>query len=573
MDPNIKDKSEARLPEAMRNIPDIPVLIVGGGPVGLSTSILLSHHGIRSLLVEQHPGTSVYAKARFINARTMEIFRQLGIEQAIRDIEIPHARNFILARSLAGEELLRKPLEEGLSEYVREWALTWGCTSSQEIIERVLLAQARWLEPAQIRFNTQLASFEQREEDILATLVHRRSGRVQHVRARYLIGADGAHSTVREALGIRMQGKPVLAYRVNIQFDADLSPWVGDREINMCYITNPDAVGNLYYYGGNRWKYQVFYYPDRGQRSEDFTPERCLQLIRMAVGAPELKVELHEIMPWNDAALVAERFYDRRAFLAGDAEHLMSPTGGFGMNVGIQDVHNLAWKLAAVLNGWADPALLASYETERLPVSRVMVEQMASNLDSVPGAPGAGGADSTFSLPPVQPMLGSQMHNLVFGITYDSPVIVPDGTAPEKFANPVNDYAPSARPGSRAPHVWLERAGEYISTLDLFGSDFVLLAGARGSGWCEATKSVSGSQGVPVQAFQIGPQGDLGDPDHAWVRTYGVEEDGAVLVRPDGYVAWRCAALKEEPTLEIETALQTALAKQTIQQRHVTHLI
>ena len=565
-------QTETRSVDTNRKIPaKIPVLIVGGGPIGLSASIMLSYHGIRSLLVEQHPGTSIYPKARSINARSMEIFRQLGIEPAIRDIEIHQGYSFILARSLAGEELLRIPLKGAMPESVREWSPTWGCHSSQEVIEPALLMQARRLAQAQIRFSTQLTSFEQRDEDILAILVHRPSGRVQKVCAQYVIGADGAHSTVREALGIRMLGKPALASMINIHFTADLSKWVGDREISICYVKNPEVVGNLYYYGGKRWKYQTFYYPERGQRPEDFTPERCLQLIRAAVGVPGLEVELREIMPWTPAEQVAERIHQQHIFLAGDAAHLMSPTGGFGMNSGIQDVHNLAWKLAAVLNGWAAPALLESYETERLPVARVLVEQMAHNLDAVPGAPGANDTDSRSSLAQKQAKLGNMFgeHNLVFGTTYYSEEIVPDGTDAVTVANPVTDYVPSARPGSRAPHFWLERDGERISTLDLFGHEFVVLTGNKGQAWCEAAKSVSGMLGVPLNAYRVGPNGELVDSNHAWATSYGVDEDGVVLVRPDGYVAWRCASMKAEPTLEIEMALQTALAIQNIQQQAV----
>ncbi len=564
-------QSETLPTDTNRRIPtDSPVLIVGGGPIGLSASMMLSYHGIRSLLLEQHPGTSIYPKARLLNARTMEIFRQLGIEQSLHEIAIPHSRNAIWATSLAGEELFRSPIEKVIPEAVRKWSPTWGIMSSQEIIEPVLMEQARRLAPAQIRFNMQLASFEQFDEYVLATLVHRPSGRVKRVRARYLIGADGAHSTVRETLGIHMFGKPILAYRVNILFRADLSPWVGDREISMCAITNPEAPGNLYHYGGNQWKFNAFYHPDRGQIPEDFTPERCLQLIRTAVGVPELAVELGEIMPFNDAAVVAEHFYDRRVFLAGDSTHLMSPAGGFGMNVGIQDVHNLVWKLAAVLNGGAAPALLSSYETERLPISRVMTEQMAHNLAYYPGAPRIAGSDSASSRTPAQNHWGlreqSRDHYLVFGATYESTVIVPDGTAPITVTNPVSDYVPSARPGSRAPHVWLERDGERISTLDLFGRQFVVLTGNKGQAWCEAVKSVSGMLGVPVFAFRVGKKGEVADPYHAWATTYGVDEDGAVLVRPDGHVAWRCASIKAEPIVEIEMALQTALAIQNIQQ-------
>ncbi len=210
MDAQFQDRTAKSMESDQEGSADIPVLIVGGGPIGLSMSLLLSKHGIRSMLVEQHPGTSTYPKARLLKTRAMEIFRQLGIEQAIRAVAIPSNHNLIFARSLAGEELHRRPLETVLPEFVRNWSPTSGCTSTQDVVEPVLLEHARRNDQAQIRFDMQLASFEQRDEQVLATLVHRPSGRVQHVRAQYLIGADGSHSTVREALGIHMLGQPVL---------------------------------------------------------------------------------------------------------------------------------------------------------------------------------------------------------------------------------------------------------------------------------------------------------------------------------------------------------------------------
>jgi len=148
-----------------------------------------------------------------------------------------------------------------------------------------------------------------------------------------------------------------LTHSINILFRADLASFVGEREINLCFITNPDAVGLLLYNGADRWRFTAFYFPERGERADDYTAERCLQVVRAAVGVPDLRVELDGTFPWSDAALVAERFCDRRTFLVGDAEHLMAPAGGFGMSVGIQDAHNLAWKLAAVLQGWGGASL------------------------------------------------------------------------------------------------------------------------------------------------------------------------------------------------------------------------
>jgi putative polyketide hydroxylase len=546
--------------------PEIPVLIVGGGPIGLTTSLLLSHHGIRSLLVEQHPGTSIYPKARFIKARTMEIFRQLGIEQAIREVAIPHARNAIWARCLAGEELLRRPIETAIPDSDHDWSPTWGCTSTQDVIEPVLLEHARRCARAQVRFNTQLASFEQREDHVLATLVHRLSGRVISVRAQYLVGADGSHSPTREALGIRMLGQPILAYRVHILFRGELSPWVGDREINMGFIVNPEAAGLLLYNGGDRWLFTFFYHPDRGQRPEDFTPERCRQIIRTAIGVPELAVELGEITPWCDSALVAERFYDRRVFLAGDATHVMSPAGGFAMNVGVADAHNLAWKLAAVLKGWAAPALLDSYQAERAPISRRMTEQMAINLGVFSSTADAAGSNSASSRPAAQLPLTRpghfREHGLVFGHTYDSAIIVPDGTAPVQVEDPVTDYVPNARPGSRAPHIWLERGGTQISTLDLFGSGLVVLAGGAGRDWGVAAREFAEKQGIPLAAYTIGAQGDFCCADHLRKATYGIEDDGAVLVRPDGYVAWRSPSGNSDMQRQMNRAIRLAIGKQ-----------
>ncbi len=562
-------KKEIAVPLPKANGDDsgkIPVLIVGAGPVGLSTSLLLSYHGIRSLLVEQHPGTTVYPKARLINARTMEIFRQLGLEQAVRTIAIPHTHDLILTTSLAAKETVRFPAETVNPEPVKEWSPTWGCTITQEVLEPVLLAKARQSKLAHFQFSTQLVSFTQFDDGVQATLLHRPSGRVRQVCARYLIGADGSHSTVRDTLGIRMVGEPVLKYYVNILFRADLSPWTRDREINIASITNPQAPGLLLFNGADRWRFSTFYYPEKGQRPEDFTPDYCKQLIRVAIGVPELAVELDDIKPWNDAALVAEHFSDRRVFLAGDSTHLMSPMGGFGMNVGIQDAHNLAWKLAAVIANDGAPALLDTYETEREPVSRAIVEQMARNSQTMQKVVMGSGNSTPTSTPaqtqPGRPELGRE-HGLVFGAIYDSTAIVADGASPVQLPDPVHNYLPSARPGSRAPHVWLERQGQRISTVDLFGHQFILLAGGRGQAWCEAARSLSESLHVPIKAYTIGSGAEIADPGNNWAVTYGIDQDGAVLIRPDGYVAWRSASAQEKPKEAIEMALKLVLSRQS----------
>jgi 2-polyprenyl-6-methoxyphenol hydroxylase-like FAD-dependent oxidoreductase len=538
---------------------EVPVLIAGGGPVGLSAAILLAHQGVTSLLVEQHAGTSIYPKARFINARTMEIFRQVGVERPMREVALSDSRNVLWAKSLTGEVTMSRPIETMIPEAVRDFTPTPGCTSPQDAFEPVLLAHAQrgLATAADVRFRAELVGLEQRApEQAVASVLDRQTGKTHEVRARYVIGADGAHSRVREILGIQMHGLPVLTHSVTILFRADLSRWTAGRSVNVFFITNPDAAGLLLPNGGNRWRFTAFYYPEKGEKPEDFTPERCLRLVRTAVGLPDVPIELGQTWAWSDGVLVADRFGEGSAFLVGDAEHLMPPAGGFGMSVGIQSAHNLAWKLAAVLKGWAGPALLSTYQAERAPITQKVADQMMKNSAAArrkdepkPGAP-SGPA-------PGKPEFFRE-HGLVFGATYESSAIVPDGTPAVPLENPTTDYVPNARPGSRAPHVWVEHGGETISTLDVFGSGMVVLAGSAGGAWCDAAREIA-ARGLPIRGFRVGCDADLVERDGAWEKTYGVERDGAVLVRPDGHVAWRCPTSMVQPKGELESVLRRVL--------------
>jgi putative polyketide hydroxylase len=262
------------------------------------------------------------------------------------------------------------------------------------------------------------------------------------------------------------------------------------------------------------------------------------------VGIPDLAVTIRSVLPWVIGQEVAEQFRIGRVFLAGDAAHVIPQTGGEGMNVGIHDVHNLAWKLAAVLSGWAGPSLLDSYEAERLPAARFVGERALLNA-AQPGRP------ESFS-----------NEGQVLGIAYQSAAVVPDGTASPEVADPVADYIPTARPGHRAPHVWLERAGKRMSSLDLFDTTFVLLAGPANRGWCRAAQALAGDLGVPLRAHVVGEGGDLDDPARAWAQAYDVEPDGAVLVRPDGYVAWRNRSGSRGAEESFNVGLRRVLARE-----------
>lgn len=544
------------------NTIEIPVLIVGGGPVGLYTSILLSHHGIPSMLVERHTSTSLYPKARLINTRTMEIFRQCGLEQTLREISLPpeETRHAIWARTLMGEELQRRTFDTITPDLSEGASPTFGSTTSQEVLEPVLLRHAQQFNLGQVRFGTELTTFVQHGSGITATLLDREKDEQVQVRAQYLVGADGAHSRVREVLGIPMIGPGEMGHTMNILFQADLSSRVAGRSINLAFIQHPDAPGVLLTSDGvHRWVFQAFYSPAAGQLAEDFTPERCVALVRMAVGMPELPVELLRAAPWCSAARVAARFREGRVLLAGDAAHEMTPAGGFGMNIGIQDAHNLAWKLAAVLREWARPALLESYEREREPVDRWITEQTLHNLASIRRIGSEEASADTSMYEGRQEFFHEQ--GMIFAGSYESAAVLPDGTDLPEVANPVSDYVPSAHPGCRAPHVWLSRADQRLSTLDLFGTSFVLLAGQTGTAWCQAATEVAHARRLPLYVFTVGTQGDLIDPGGSWAIIYGVEQDGAVLVRPDGHVAWRTGSSAPNPAQKLQEVLARVLGE------------
>jgi 2-polyprenyl-6-methoxyphenol hydroxylase-like FAD-dependent oxidoreductase len=526
---------------------DVPVLVVGGGPVGLTASILLSQHGVRSLLVERHPGTSIHPKSRAINARTMEVYRQCGVERAIRDAGLPpeRARYIIWTRTLAGEELERRVPWRATSDS-QSASPVRTCICAQDDLEPVLRDFAERMGPGELRFSTELQGFEADADGVTATLADRRDGAVSRVRARYVIAADGAQSQVRTALGIRMLGRDAVYDSVNVLFRADLTPWTRERPAALYFVEHPAVTGTFLTINGvDRWGFLANGLAGSGLLPAELTPERCVSLIRTAAGVPDLAVEILGIVPWTAAARVAERYREGRVFLAGDAAHEMPPTGGFGLNTGVQDAHNLAWKLAAVLHRRAAPRLLDTYDAERRPVGCTVTEQSFANAVSM----GRLGRQPGFARPEY---LNEQ--GMIFGAAYGSTAVVPDGSAPPAPANPVTDYIPSARPGRRAPHVWLARDGARVSTIDLFGPRFVLLAGPKGESWRHAGHALGT---LPLDVYVI--DGDLGDPGGAWCTAYGVDPAGAVLVRPDGYVGWRSATAAAHPDDALRDAVTAIL--------------
>jgi 2-polyprenyl-6-methoxyphenol hydroxylase-like FAD-dependent oxidoreductase len=534
---------------------DIPVLISGGGPVGLMASLLLSQHGVRSLLVERHPSTAITPKARGINARTMELFRQCGIDDAVREAGLQEGRMGLIVwtETLAGTEIERRVPGRATSKNMAMTPVK-NCLCAQDDLEPVIRRFAEAAGPGTLRFNTELTSFSQKPGGgVTGLLTDRATGAETPFTARYLIACEGAQSRVRRALAVKMVGEEKVYDSVNILCHADLTQWVEHRPAALYFVELDDLRATfLTINGRDRWGFLIHGPKQYGWKPQDFTPEFCAELIRKGAGLPDLDVTVLGVSPWEASAIVADRYRVGDVFLAGDAAHEMPPTGGFGLNTGVQDVQNLTWKIAAVLRGKADDALLDSYHAERQPYCTIVTENALANALSM------GRTARQSNVLPRREFLNEQ--GLIFGARYDSTAIVPDGTPPVIVDDPVTEYIPSARPGGRAPHVRLQRGHEQISTIDLFGSHFVLLAGSDGDAWRKAAQSI-GTSWPPLHAYIVGKNGDLSDPDGNWHEAYGVGADGAVLVRPDGYVAWRSRSGASNPLQALRTAIDSLLGR------------
>ncbi|MGW7493020.1 FAD-dependent oxidoreductase [Streptomyces luteogriseus] len=536
----------------------VPVLIVGGSLVGLSTSLFLGRLGVPHVLVERHAGTSIHPRGRGNNVRTMELFRVAGVENGIKDAAATLAVNhgILQAPTLVGDagEWLFRDIDPG-GGLARFSPSAW-CLCSQNDLEPVLLDHAH-AHGGDLRFSTELMSFDSDPTGVTAVVKSRETGEHTTIRADYLVAADGPRSPVREQLGITQSGPGDLFHNVSLTFRSRrLADVVGDRHFIVCYLTNPEADGALLPVDNREnWVFHAPWHPENGESLEEFTDERCVEHIRRAVGVADLDVEITGKAPWHAAQRVARSYRSGRVFLAGDSAHEMSPTGAFGSNTGIQDAHNLAWKLAAVVDGWAGEGLLDTYDAERRPVAEATSARAAARSaeHSHPGfapPPGAGGGG---------PQKG--ILNVALGYRYPQGAVV--------GADPAVPVVPerldlSGEPGSRAPHLWVRRGDERLSTLDLYERSLVLLSdAAEPNEWHEAAVRLADKLSLPLRSYRVGAgaHADLVPEDDAdWAERHGTGPGGAVLVRPDGFVAWRARGREADAEAVLHQVLRTALA-------------
>jgi 2-polyprenyl-6-methoxyphenol hydroxylase-like FAD-dependent oxidoreductase len=539
-----------------RGEPEFPVVIAGGGLVGLSTAMFLAHHGVGSLVVERLRGGSPLPRAAHFHVRTLELFRAAGIhDEVVRQSErefLPEGA-IISMDSLAGRKLadiipsLNVGVDDALSPCRRLFVTQPG-------LEPILRRHAE-RSGARVEEGLDVVDVEQDADGVTVVVRDTDSGTTQTRSARYLVSADGAHSTVRDRLGIPVDGRGAFSNSITIYFTADLWAQMGGKALSVIYINNPVFGGFFRLAKDCQSGFLAVNTvgdpdsdPDVANAARDTSEARLIELVRAGTGVPDLDVRIDGVARWRATTDVAQRFHDGRVFLAGDAAHLMPPNGGFGGNTGIADAYDIAWKLALVIKGVASPELLSTYDTERRPVGTFTVEQAYSRYVTRT-ATYLGATDYQ----PIAPDLEIEL-----GYIYRSATIVPDDV---DDGNDHDDPRQThGRPGSRAPHLWVELDRRRLSTLDLFGRGFVLLAAQEGADWCDAArKAASPHDGLDLAAYCVGCD-DLRVPGASFADAYGISDSGAVLVRPDGFVTWRATSMTGDPSATVAAALGVALA-------------
>lgn len=564
-------------------VQEVPVLIVGGGPAGLTTALELARRGVDGLLVERRGFTNHYPRAHLLNVRTMETFHDVGVADRIYAQSPPEDQWHRVAwyTSLAGPT----PLHGLKIGHVHAWG---GGTDLERYrlasprpfanlpqirLDRILWEQADQAWPGRIRGHSELVALEYDDSGATATIRDTQEDRTYQIRARYVVAADGGR-TCTELLDVQMVGPRALLDLVNIYFSADLSAYA-DEEALITYIINPEGQGSfsgaLLGLGPGPWGARcrewsmtmAFRIGDPAGEDHASLVER----VRRTLGIPHLEIDVHAVSHWQFEGVVADRFRVGPVLIVGDAAHRHPPTGGLGLNTAIGDVSNLAWKLAAVVTGVADDALLDTYESERKPVAARNVEHSLRNAGRHgPIAAAVGlqaGMDDAEGWRQIGIWAGdtpegerrralateavaanaedySQL-NIEAGFAYEFGAVIPDGTPPPPHHESATIFEPSARPGHHLPHCWLRRDGAQVSTVDLVAKDgFTLFVGDAGADeWKAAAAAAAESTGFPMTVVHVGRGGDLHDIDARWAEASATSPDGALLVRPDRHVAWR----------------------------------
>lgn len=559
---------------------DTSVLIVGAGPTGLTAGILLSRLGIPYRIIERRPGPQRAPAAHVVNARSFEIWRQAGADMdailgAAKDPR--DAGSVYWVTRLGGELLGRLPFERQGGE-VLAFTPTPLRNLSQHRLEPLLAQALPYGNDATLFYQHQWEAAEQDDYGVTTHVRDLGSGEAYAVRSRYLIAADGAGSPVRKSLGIQPIGPDRIQGFIMIHFEADLRPLVAHCPGVLYWVADPSCAGTFVAHDIDReWVFMQAWDPEH-ESIERYDPARCEAIVRRALVRDDVRLTIRTVSPWMMTSQTAERYRDRRIFLAGDSAHRFPPTGGLGLNTGVQDAHNLVWKIAAVEQGWAAAPLLETYEQERQPIARYNAEQSlrnAARLFEVPQAMGTNDepvrAQQRFAAMLADPARRREvgaaidtqaehfdMLGLQLGYAYAAGALVGDDGPRPTPENPVREFVPSSHAGARLPHGWIEADGRRVSTLDLIALDgLTMLVGPTGTAWIEAARDLT----VPIRSLRIGV--DVVDSDDWWTSVAQMRPDGALLVRPDQHVAFRCRGAAADAATLLHRTVRSVLQMPT----------
>ena len=594
--PNFDDgQAETELPGGAV---ETDVLIVGSGPAGGAAALCLATLGIDNIVITKYRWTANTPRAHITNQRTMEVFRDLGIEDQVLADASPHEiiGDTVFCTSIAGEEIGRihtwgtHPTRE--ADY-RTASPSLTCDIPQTYLEPILVSNAS-ARGTQTRFSTEYLSHTQDADGVSVTARDRLTGATYTIRAKYLIGADGARSAVAEDIGLPMTGAMDIAGSMNITFTADITAHVSHRPSVLYWVIQPGSnVGGI---GAGLvrmvrpwnewlivWGYDIAEPPPVVDEAE------AKRIVRNLLGMPDLDVEITGTSLWGNNEMYATHLQSGRVFCAGDAVHRHPPSNGLGSNTSVQDSYNLAWKLAAVLRGQASPSLLETYSTERAPVAEQIVlrankssREFGQLFDAL-GVTGAkteaemveqieerkaitpAGRRKRAALVEAMALKDYEFnaHGVEMGQFYESTAIIGDGTPrAEPRRDPELYYQPSTVPGARLPHAWVGDHTRRLSTLDLAPmTRFTVLTGIAGDAWVPAAAKVAADLGVPLEAVVIGPGREVTDIYYEWTKLREVSEDGALLVRPDKHIGWRSMNLVHNPEQVLHDALSRLLGR------------
>lgn len=553
------------------------VLIVGSGPAGATAALALSTYGVPNMVVTRYGKLADTPRAHITNQRTMEVFRDLGVEDRVREQATPQhlMGNTVFCTSLAGEELGRvrswgnEPLVQAAHDLAGPSPM---CDMPQHLLEPVLV-DAAVARGTRLRYETEYLSHEQDADGVTVLVKDRLRGDTYAIRAKYVIGADGGRSRVAENLQLPTQGEMGVAGSLNIGFEADLSALTAHRPSTLYWMLAPGAAVGGIGAGVLRcirpWhEWMAIWGYDLEAGEPDLTEEYARGIVHQLIGDDTVPVKITKTSAWTVNHLYAERYSDRRVLCAGDAVHRHPPSNGLGSNTSVQDAYNLAWKLKLVLDGTAAPALLESYDAERAPVGKQVVERANQSIGEtgrlfesmdllstsdpeemwrrIDGrkADTEEAAEQRVRLREAIAFKAYEFnaHGVEMNQRYVSAAVVPDGTPDPGFTgDPELVHEPSSRPGARLPHAWItDRDGRALSTLDLAGHGrFTLLTGIGGDGWAAAAEAAGRELGCEIALAVIGAGQDYEDPYGDWARLRGITDAGCLLVRPDHHIAFR----------------------------------